>query len=44
MQMRKNNNTTLNFQLINMNKDFNADADYAFRIEETFLLSDNLAQ
>lgn len=44
MQMRKNNNTTLNFQLISMNKDFNADADYAFRIEETFLLSDNLAQ
>lgn len=43
MQMRKNNNTTLNFQLISMNKDFNADADYAFRIEETFLLSDNLA-
>lgn len=44
MQMRKANNSTLNFQLISMNKDFNADADYAFRIEETFLLSDNLAQ
>ena len=44
MQMRKTNNYTLNFQLVSMNTGFNANADYAFRIEETFLLSDNLAQ